>query len=58
MVQGACAFVCFHPPAAAAATATLADKRAQLLRCCREQVLAKKAFHHLKTIKKVLLLGG
>ena len=21
--------------------------------CCREQVLAKKAFHHMKTIKKV-----
>jgi hypothetical protein len=21
--------------------------------CCREQVLAKKAFHHMKTIRKV-----
>ena len=27
-----------------------------LFHCCREQVLAKKAFHHLKTIKKVRLL--
>lgn len=46
-------------PGCAASAAAAACRRKQLSHwpacagCCREQVLAKKAFHHMKTIKKV-----